>query len=333
MAAAFTWLLACSLAAQTYQVLHDFSPFSYVGLRAGLVADGFGNLYGTTSSGGSSGMGTVFKLDAANAYALTTLHDFTGLDGADPEAAVVADASGNLYGTTAAGGVFGHGTVFKLDAKNGYTVTTLHDFGGADGDTPVAAVVADTSGNLYGTTSAGGSSGMGTVFKLDAANAYALTTLHGFGGPDGNDPAAAVLVDVSGNLDGTTVNGGSMDYGTAFKLDAANAYALTTLHSFSGPDGKYPYAALVADAAGNLYGTTFGQHDLGDEGTVFRARRRKRLFADDPAPLRRPGRRTPLRRPHRRRVTGAFFGTTYGESDGQPLWAPFSSSTPRTTTR
>ena len=234
----------------------------------------------------------------------------------------MADASGNLYGTTAAGGAFGHGTVFKLDAKNGYTVTTLHDFGGADGDTPVAAVVADTSGNLYGTTSAGGSSGMGTVFKLDAANAYALTTLHDFGGPDGNDPAAAVLVDVSGNLYGTTVNGGSMNYGTAFELDAANAYALTTIHSFSGPDGSYPYAALVTDASGNLYGTTFGQHDLDDEGTVFR------LDAANAYSL------TTLHRfdgqdgahPYAALIAdaaGDFFGTTYGESDGASLGTVF----------
>jgi uncharacterized repeat protein (TIGR03803 family) len=319
---ALAFLLASSLAAQTYQVLHDFSPISLVGLRAGLIADASGNLYGTTSGGGSSGMGTVFKLDAANAYALTTLHDFNGADGADPEAAVVAEASGNLYGTTAAGGVFGHGTVFKLDATNDYNLTTLHDFAGDDGEIPVAAVVADTSGSLYGTTSGGGSSGMGTVFKLDAANAYALTTLHDFGGPDGKDPAAAVLVDASGNLYGTTVSGGSNDYGTVFKLDAANDYALTTLHNFGGPDGRYPYAAVVADAAGDLYGTTFGEHELGDEGTVFR------LDAANAYAL------TTLHRfdgqdgahPYAALLTdaaGDFFGTTYGESDGASFGTVF----------
>ena len=199
-------------------------------------------------------MGTVFQLDPANNYALTTLHNFAWSDGAYPRAAVVADASGNLYGTTSE--QFTE-TAFRLDASNAYALTTLHGFsGGPDGGAPDAAVIADAAGNLYGTTRIGGLTSGGTVFRLDAANSYALTTLHSFSGPDGRNPSAALIADTSGNLYGTTFSGGSYDRGTVFKLDASNGYALTTLHSFAGPDGSGPSAAVIADASGNLYGTT-----------------------------------------------------------------------------
>jgi uncharacterized repeat protein (TIGR03803 family) len=270
--AAFAWLLASSLGAQTYQVLHSFTGPDGVFPHAALIADAAGNLYGTTAGSGLN-HGTVFKLDAANGYALTTLHSFSGDDGSNPWAAVIADASGNLYGTTCGGGSSGFGTVFRLDAANNYALTTLHSFSGPDGDHPAAAVIVDASGDLYGTTYGNYGGGppyyYGTVFKLDAANGYALTTLHSFSGPDGAYPAAAVITDAAGNLYGTTVGGGPYDHGTIFKLDAANGYALTTLHSFN-LDGMYPKAAVMADAAGNLYGTTFGRWDSGIYGTVFK---------------------------------------------------------------
>ena len=238
------------------------------GARAGLSADASGNLYGTTELGGAYGAGTVFKIDPANNYAMTTLHDFDTSAGYYPAAGVIADAAGNLYGTTFVGGAHGLGTVFKLDAAN-YALTTLHSFDGLDGMNPYAAVLADAAGNLYGTTGGNESSNYGTVFKLDAANGYALTTLHHFTGPDGAYPWAAVIADAAGNLYGTTKNGGSTSFGTVFKLDAANNYAHTTLHTFDVSEGLYPVAPLLIDAAGNLYGTTAGNGN-NYYGTVFK---------------------------------------------------------------
>ena len=143
----------------------------------------------------------------------------------------------------------------------------------------------------------------GTVFKLDAANGYALTTLHSFGGPDGAYPYAALIADASGNLYGTTSADGDLDDGgTVFRLDAANGYALTTLHHFDGHDGAHPYAALIADASGDFFGTTYGESDGASSGHRFQARRREQLCADDSPQLRRVRRGLPARRAHRRRL-------------------------------
>jgi uncharacterized repeat protein (TIGR03803 family) len=230
---------------------------------AGLVRDPVGNLYGTTYYGGSSnncyqGCGTVFKLDTTGAE--TVLHSFTGSpDGNFPRGGLVRDAAGNLYGTTAWGGAFGKGTVFKLDATGKETV--LHSFTGPDGQYPVAGLIRDAAGNLYGTTKNGGSSndcrgGCGTVFKVDTTGAE--TVLHSFTtGRDGRYPEAGLVADAAGNLYGTAFSGRNSDYcaggcGTVFKVDTTGA--ATVLHNFTGSpgDGLYPYAGLVRDAAGNF---------------------------------------------------------------------------------
>jgi uncharacterized repeat protein (TIGR03803 family) len=256
--------------AQGYEVLHSFATSDGTNPYCQLIADSAGNLYGTTQFGGASGDGTVFKLDASNGYALTVLHDFTGADGANSLSTLIADSAGNLYGTTQFGGASGDGTVFKLDASNGYALTTLHDFTGADGANSISALIADSAGNLYGTTQFGGASGLGTAFKLDASSGYALTTLHTFAGSDGAFPTAGLLADSAGNLYGTTQYDGASGFGTVFKLDASNGYALTTLHDFTdGSDGAYPFAGLLADSAGNLYGTT-EQGGTSDDGAVFK---------------------------------------------------------------
>ena len=125
---------------------------------------------------------------------------------------------------------------------------------------------------MYGTTEYGGTNGDGTVFKLAVANNYALTTLATFNGINGSLPLAGLIADPAGNLYGTTYSGGANNFGTAFKLRAANNYAVTTLATFrgiSGIDGAAPRAALIADAAGNLYGTTAGVMDSID-GTAFK---------------------------------------------------------------
>jgi uncharacterized repeat protein (TIGR03803 family) len=140
-----------------------------------------------------------------------------------------------------------------------------HAFNGADGGVPTAALIQDTAGNLYGTTSSGGS-GLGVVFKLDTANNE--TVLHAFSGPDGATPYGGLVLDGSGNLYGTTSAGGSSGLGTVFKIDTSGTE--TVLHSFAGNgDGASPYAGLVMDNSGNLFGTTEGGGAYG-LGTVFK---------------------------------------------------------------
>jgi uncharacterized repeat protein (TIGR03803 family) len=189
---------------------------------------------------------------------------FNGADGSAPTAPLIEDAAGNLYGTTSAGG-YGFGVVFKLDSAHHETV--LHAFTGPDGATPYGALLLDGFGNIYGTTSAGGDGGLGTVFRIDPQGIE--TVLHSFTGtPDGAYPSAGLVSDNSGNLYGTTENGGAFGYGTLFKIEAGGVE--TVLHSFAGgpTDGANPKARLILDLGGNLYSTTFAGGSAG-YGTVF----------------------------------------------------------------
>ena len=275
-------LLACPFAAAsaatTYTVLHSF-PYLPKGTTpvSGVIRDSAGNLYGTTVSGGLGFLphfGVVYKLDPAGHE--TVLYTFTGgADGGAPYAGVILDSAGNLYGTTQHGGgaqcgiYHGCGVVFKLDPTGHETV--LHSFtGGADGSLPIAGVILDAAGNLYGTTSAGGTANAGVVFKLDSTGQE--TVLYSFtGGADGGQPYAGVIRDPAGNLYGTTFEGGvhcmGLGCGVVFKLDTTGHE--TVLHRFAGgADGSHPYAGVTLDAAGNLYGTTvFG--GTSRVGTVY----------------------------------------------------------------
>ena len=139
---------------------------------AGLIIDPSGNLYGTTTGGGSGSGGTVFELTPANVgWTFKTLYSFSG-NGGGPSDKLVMDAAGNLYGTTYIDGAYGYGTVFKLTPSNGgWTYTSLHDFtGGSDGANPISSLVFDANGNLYGTASQGGTGncpgGCGVVFEI-----------------------------------------------------------------------------------------------------------------------------------------------------------------------
>ena len=251
----------------TLNVLHSFTGSDGEEPFAGLIADAAGNLYGTTDSGGApmscnitTGCGTVFQLDTSGI--LTVLHSFTNYDGNHPDAGLIADAAGNLYGTTLSGGDGGYGTVFQLDPSG--TLTVLYSFtGGSDGQRPVTGLLADAAGNLYGTAHSGGDGRYGTVFRLDPSGT--LTVLHSFtGGSDGGTPGAGLLADEAGNLYGTTSAGGDRTNcaaqfidgcGTVFQLDPSGT--LIVLYNFTGgSDGGNPDTALIADAAGNLYGTT-----------------------------------------------------------------------------
>jgi uncharacterized repeat protein (TIGR03803 family) len=247
-------------------VLHSFTG-APDGARpyAGLIHDKTGNHYGTTGSGGAYNNGTIFEIDMAGNE--TVLYSFIGgSDGSDPEAALIRDSLGNLYGATFHGGPYGAGTVFKLDKAGNETV--LYSFtGGADGSNPVAALVRDSLGNLYGTTELGGTYNLGAVFEVDTAGNE--TVLHSFTGlSDGAYPGTSLIADAKGNFYGTASYDGDprCSCGTVFKLSKKG---ITVLHTFTGSDGANP-EGLIRDTAGNLYGTTVSGGDDGGDGVVFK---------------------------------------------------------------
>jgi uncharacterized repeat protein (TIGR03803 family) len=280
--------------------LHSFSGGSDGDLpQAGLFARNESpspnkSLYGTTT-GFEGGNGTVFRVTDGT---FTTLWNFTGgVDGANPEAGLIADEeTGTLYGTASCCNSGGFGAVFKIDTIE-RTLTPIWSFsGGSGGATPSGALLADEKGALYGTTIGGGNlsapvcanlGGCGVVFKLTpptAGNiAWTLTTLWTFsGGNDGASPfVAGLIADETGALYGTTGAGGAfpaecggVGCGTVFKLSPPaaeqTAWSLTTLWSFSGgADGGFPTAGLIADQTGALYGTTYNGGAFG-AGVVFK---------------------------------------------------------------
>jgi uncharacterized repeat protein (TIGR03803 family) len=307
------------------EVLYAFeplvTPWSPVG---GLLIDAKGDVYGTLGLGGGGACGAMFQFSAGRHFHIihTFQADGNQQDGCNPGAGIIEDLAGNFYGTTLFGGSNGYGTVYKVSLDGSETV--LHAFGNqGDGQIPNAALVTDSKGNMYGTTSYGGAGGNGTVFKIapdgketvlyafpagtDAggptgvirdAKTGDLYGTTGFGGacqlcgylfrikPDGTettvfsftgvnaesypDPQAGVIEDASGNLYGTTSSGNKYYAGTVFKLAPDGKY--TILHSFSrGFDGNDPGASLIFGSDGLLYGTTVygGKYDNG-VGTVFR---------------------------------------------------------------
>lgn len=232
---------------------------------AGLVRDAAGNLYGTTAEGGAAGYGTVFKMEEDGEETLLYSFGESEKDGKYPAAGLLLDTEGNLYGTTQEGGASGYGTIFELNENGDETV--LHSFDGypRDGQYPIAGLIQDKEGNLYGTTEIGGTFSDGTVFKLDKErNETVLFSFTGMAG--GSYPFGGVVRDSAGNLYGTTAYG-SNEFGVVFKLDAVGRE--TVLHTFSGgADGGFPSAALVLDSKGILFGTTeFG--GVNGAGAVF----------------------------------------------------------------
>jgi uncharacterized repeat protein (TIGR03803 family) len=255
---------------------------------ASLLVDAAGSFYGTTSWGGTNYLagfyccGTVFKVVPGQPQ--TVLYSFCSAadcsDGARPEAPLIADGSGNLYGTTVYGGRDGGGTVFEITA--GGTEKVLYNFCSAlyctDGLYPHSGLVMDGSGNLYGTTTQGGQHNGGTVFKLTPGGSetvlYSFCAASGCG--DGSSPQAGLVMDGSGNLYGTTESGGSKVGGTVFQVTPDGQE--TVLYSFCSVaqccDGKAPRAGLLMDKSGNLFGTTSKRGANGIGGTVFKLVRR-----------------------------------------------------------
>src|SRR4051812_1939021 len=190
-----------------------------------LFADAAGNLFGTTQMGGAfSGFGTVFEIaKTGSGYsAPTTLVSFNSSNGGDPNSNLIADAAGNLFGTTVAGGPYNSGTVFEIaKSGSGYGVpTTLATFTGSNGASPFAGLIADAAGNLFGTTGRGGASGDGTVFEIaKTGSGYsAPTTLATFTASPGVYPYGGLIADTAGNLFGTTEEGGAYNAGTVFEI-------------------------------------------------------------------------------------------------------------------
>ncbi len=274
-------VLAVPSKSQTFNTLHSFDGTDGTNPYAALVQATDGNFYGTTSDGGVNGQGTVFKITPSGA--VTTLYSFCSqsacTDGALPYAALVQAANGSLYGTTSEGGSVGSGTVFKITLSG--MLTTLYSFcsqsGCTDGSSPYAALIEGTSGNLYGTTLAGGTNNLGTVFRITTSGR--LTTLYDFcsqsGCTDGSNPYAGLIQATDANFYGATIDGGAFGFGTLFKITPVGQ--LTTLYSFCSAepgctDGAMPYGGLIQGADGNFYGTTAfnGGGADGSDGTVFK---------------------------------------------------------------
>lgn len=259
--------------------------FSPIG---GVISDAAGNLYGTTQDGGENGFGVVYKLTPTSKglWTETILWNFKGspTDGATSDSTLLMDSAGNLYGTTLYGGLMnkensecsnGCGVVFELSpsADGTWTETIIHPFtGGLDGANPVAGLIQDPEGNLYGTAAGGGSAQVGTVFRLThTSNGWNETVLHNFGGGnDGAVPYAPVAFDLHGNLYGTTLSGGTSNLGTVFQLNRKESWTETTLHSFAGgDDGIGPLGGVVVDKDSNVYGPSQQFSSDLPCGTVF----------------------------------------------------------------
>ena len=240
-----------------------FSTFAF-NSGSGLTIDGKGNLYGTLFAGGAYGDGSVYEIPYGS-RTMTVLATFNGTDGSGPDGSLAIDSQGNLYGTTTRGGSSAAGTVFEIVGGSN-TITTLASFDYANGAEPVAGVVLDGQGDLFGTTttSAGGNDG-GTIFEI-AQGSDAITTLASFSGDTGYDPQGGFALDSQGNLYGTTA-GLAYEPGDAFEL-AKGSNTITPLAWFTGADGSSPMGGVVLDGQGDIYGTT-EKGGTANDGTVF----------------------------------------------------------------
>jgi uncharacterized repeat protein (TIGR03803 family) len=260
---------------QTFTTLADFNYANGAGPVAAMIQGFDGNLYGTTLSGGTAQLGTLFKISPGGQ--LSTLYNFCSqaacTDGVFPYSAVVQDQSGNFWGTTKGSPPYGLGTVFKITPAG--TLTTMHSFDGTDGSQVETGLTLGSDGNFYGVTSYSGANNGGTVFSITPAGTF--TTLHDFNFSDGNNPVSALVQATDGDFYGTTLFSGANGGGTVFKMTAAGS--LTTLYNFclqpNCADGEFAYGTLIQASDGNLYGTTAGGGTIsgcggGSCGTIFK---------------------------------------------------------------
>ena len=281
---AFAWGLLLGMTIVTMQlaeaqkltVLHTFSGPDGLYPYSGVIMDRAGNLYGTTYGGGANQLGTVYELKRhGSSYIHNQLHAFAGgNDGDQPWGGVIFGPDGALYGTTAAGGFNGAGTVFSVrppatacrTALCPWTESVLYSVGHFEGIQPTyGQVTFDQAGNVYGTTAFGGAPEYGDVYQLSpSGNGWNATELYAFGDPDAMYPGHNVVLDSAGNLYGTTDEGGAYSEGTVFQLvPSGSGWSEKILASFGAPEsgtGGYPVAGLIMDGAGNFYGGTAGDN-------------------------------------------------------------------------
>ena len=287
-ALAITLSLMPTMQAQSYSVLYSFTGQSDGSTPlAGVTMDAAGNFYGTTLTGGQYDFGSVYRMvRSGSSWSFYPLYSFKGetlytLDGAEPYSRVTIGPDGALYGTTFLGGngqgcreLHGCGTVYKLQQNiNGaWTEKMIFQFGYYDGFGPFYGdIVFDQGGSLYGTTRDGGANLLGAVYKLRPGDGeWAETVIHSFSGDDGSTPLNGPVIDVAGNLYGTTSAGGPNGWGTVYRLQGSGStWDGSVLHSFQGGiDGMTASSGIVLDQAGNLYGDSEAAGSSGG-GTVF----------------------------------------------------------------
>jgi uncharacterized repeat protein (TIGR03803 family) len=266
--------------ASTPTVLTSFNGTDGEGSIAGLITDAAGDLFGTTQEGGASSDGTVFEIaKSGSGYSSTptVLASFSSTNGPYLEGGLIMDAAGDLFGTTNQGGANHDGIVFEI-VKSGSSYssapTTLASFNSTNGAYPMGNLIMDAVGDLFGTTSSGGTYGDGTVFEIvKSGSSYSSTptVLASFNSTDGRLPASGLIMDAAGDLFGTTENGGASSDGTVFEIvKSGSSYSSTptVLASFNDTDGADPLGSLIMDAAGDLLGTTSGG-GASNDGTVF----------------------------------------------------------------
>jgi uncharacterized repeat protein (TIGR03803 family) len=268
----------------TETVLHDFTGGDDgSGPGAGLTLDAKGNLYGMTPTGGANGFGVIYQLrpSADNTWEFKVIHTFTGgNDGGSASAGrMILDAAGTLYGVATVGGQYQQGVAFRLAQRRGgaWKLTPLYAFRGQpDAGFPYGGLVFDTAGNLYGTTYYDGANDLGAVYELTRGigGTWTESVLYSFrGGKDGANSISNLVFDSAGNLYGTTGEGGAIGCGCGviFRLhpDGTGSWTESVAHRFTNsPDGASAYNGIVADGAGNFFGTTvYGGAD--GDGTVY----------------------------------------------------------------
>jgi uncharacterized repeat protein (TIGR03803 family) len=249
-----------------FSVTANFEPRSAVGTHpyAGLLQASDGAFYGTTTAGGAYGVGTIFRLDA-KALAVVRAFRVDDAIGCFPRSALRQAADGALYGVAEACGPMNGGTLVRI--APGGSVSLVHAFGldASDGATPRGELLPMPDGSLYGTTSAGGAHGLGTLFRFTPNGRFEV--LHEFRGADGADAEGGLVQAPDGSLWGTAAAGGRHGSGVVFRLDPGGA--LTVIHSFDGADGGVPLGQLVLARDGFFYGVTQrgGRFRL---GTIYR---------------------------------------------------------------
>lgn len=259
-------------AAGTESIVHSFTALvtgDGGSPLAGLIMDNAGNLYGTTYVGGTNNDGTVFKIDATGTESVLFSFPTGTNDNANPRASLIMDSSGNLYGTTVFGGANNGGTVFRISATG--SESTVYSFGSSasDGWYPESQLTMDSDGNLYGTTTDGGASNSGTVFKIGTDGTERVLYSFGSSAADGLNPGAGLVFGSDGDLYGTTYAGGANGDGTVFKISVGGTESVLYSFGSSASDGMNPVGGLAIDSVGNLYGTTT-RGGVNNDGTVFK---------------------------------------------------------------